>query len=339
MSSSKALLLINLGSPNSPGVKDVQRYLNQFLMDPFVLDFPFLFRSILVRGLITPFRASRSAEAYAKIWREDGSPLIVLTQQLRDALQQHCPIPVSVAMRYGQPSIPEILEQIQQTHPHLEELIVLPLYPHYTMSSYETATEEVRKIHRKKKMASRLKFISPFYNDTGFVQAWAAQIKPFLAPGFDKLLFSYHGLPERHLRKDEERLQLRAKQTSANTIAYPPYSYREQCIETSHLIARELGLMQEQYETSFQSRLTQAGNKWIQPYTVQRLQHLPAEGVRNLLVVCPSFTNDCLETLEEIAMEGRHIFLEQGGTQFTYIPCLNNNPEWLNTIKEWIATP
>lgn len=335
-SSGKALVLMNLGSPDSPGVKDVRRYLNEFLMDSRVLDFPAVFRFPLVRGIITPFRAPNSAKAYSKVWRTDGSPLIVLTQQLADAVQQQFDFPVKTAMRYGNPSPRKVFDALLQADPGLKEVILFPLYPHYTMSSYETAVAYAKTIHKKYRYPFTLKFVSPFYNHPDYIAALAKRIRPYLEQPYDKILFSYHGLPERHMRKDDETISRYTSSGKDIGFTMPAINYQKQCLETTRLVTEALQIPADKYETTFQSRLKQAGNEWIKPYTAPRLEALPGEGVQRLLVVCPAFINDCLETLEEIAMEGKHAFESAGGTALTYIPCLNDFGPWVDTVVKWI---
>ncbi len=334
----QALLLMNLGSPDSTDVKDVRRYLNEFLMDSRVLDFPVIFRFPLVRWIISPFRAPKSAEAYSRVWRTEGSPLIFLTKQLRDAVQQKVNYPVAVAMRYGNPSPKAAFDQLLRQQPGLRQLTVLPLYPHYTMSSYETAVAYAQKIHKKYKYPFKLKFISPFYHRWEYIMALAESIKPYLTGDYDKILFSYHGLPERHMRKDDATIQRMAPESHevGAPFALPFINYQKQCFETTKMVVSVLNIPEGKFETSFQSRLVQAGSEWIKPYTAVRLEALPQEGVKKLLVVCPAFINDCLETLEEIEMEGKHSFIESGGESLTYIPCLNSSPQWVDTIVKWI---
>lgn len=338
-SSGKALVLMNLGSPDSPEVKDVRRYLNEFLMDSRVLDFPAIFRFPLVRGIITPFRSPNSAKAYQKVWRKDGSPLIVLTQKLADSVQKQVDFPVRIAMRYGNPSPRSVFDQLLKAEPSLKEVIAFPLYPHYTMSSYETAVASAKAIHKKYKYPFSLKFISPFYNHPEYIAALAASIAPYLQQEYDKILFSYHGLPERHMRKDDATLQKYAASGRQHELGFtlPAINYQKQCHETTRMVVEALNIPKEKQETTFQSRLKQAGNEWIKPYTAPRLEELPGEGVKKLLVVCPAFINDCLETLEEIAMEGKHAFESSGGDQLTYIPCLNDSATWVNTVAKWVT--
>ena len=328
----KALLLMNLGSPDAPEEKAVRRYLNEFLMDSRVLDFPAFFRFILVRAIITPFRASKSAEAYRKVWTTEGSPLVVLTHKLAQAVQRKVSYRVKVAMRYGNPSPRAAFNQLIKEQPGIKEVIVFPLYPHFTMSSYETAVEYAKQVHKKYKYPFTLKFISPFYNRPEYVNALANKIKPFLNEPYDKILFSYHGLPERHMVKDDLKIK-----TSKGDEGYkmPSINYQKQCIETTQAVVAFLNIPEGKYETAFQSRLKQAGPEWIKPYTQRRLDELPGEGVQKLLVVCPAFINDCLETLEEIQMEGRKDFIEHGGKELVYIPCLNDDEQWVDTVVKW----
>lgn len=327
----KGLLLTNLGSPDSTEVKDVQRYLNEFLMDSRVIDFPAFFRFLLMRCLIVPRRAPKSAEAYSKIWTKEGSPLIVLAGKLKDVVAQKLKAPVALSMRYQHPKPQHAFQQLLQQNPDLEELLVLPLYPHYTMSSYDTAVEHIKKAHKQGGYKFRLKFFSPFFDHPGYIDALANSIKPYLADDFDTLLFSYHGLPERHMVKDRARIS----KGPINDYTLPDIDYQQQCITTTRLVKERLGLPDEKVQSSFQSRLTSAGTEWIKPYTIVRLEELPKEGTQKLLVVCPAFINDCLETLEEIAMSGRQSFIDAGGTSLTYIPCLNDNEQLVNLITNW----
>ncbi len=331
--SKKALILMNLGSPKSTNVEDVRAYLGEFLMDKYVIDFPFLFRYFLVNGIIKMFRAPKSAEAYRKVWLPEGSPLIVLTNQLRDAVQSKVSIPVFSMMRYGAPTPQEVLSKIQIQYPNIEEVIVLPLYPHWTMSSYETAVDYTKSIYEENSFLFNLRFIDPFYNNSDYIKALSKSIQPYLTQQFDLLMFSYHGIPERHIRKDIARRDSKNKMLE---FKYPSQNYQEQCIETSRLVAETLGLSTSQYITTFQSRLSAAGKKWLQPATASTLEILPAQGKKNILIVCPAFINDCLETLEEISMEGKASFMENGGTSFQYIPCLNAQEDFVNCIINWI---
>ena len=332
----RGIILMNLGSPDSAEVKDVKHYLNEFLMDERVIDYPYLFRLLLVKGIIVPFRAPKSAKAYESIWTTEGSPLIVLTKQLQKSLQNQIDEPVEIAMRYGSPSPDEAYYSLLKKNPGLEEVILMPLYPHYAMSSYETAVEYMKKVHRKNKYSFSLTTIRPYYNQADYIHALSESIKPYLYQNFDKLLFSYHGVPERHIVKGDITGNHCLKRSDCCEIDSPAhqYCYRHQCFQTTTRVTEELQIPKEKFEQSFQSRIGR--DKWLTPYTAKRLSELPTEGIKRLLVVCPAFVSDCLETLEEIAEQGKEIFLQAGGESFTVIPCLNTHPVWVGAIAKWI---
>lgn len=327
---------MNLGSPDSTEVKDVRRYLKEFLMDKRVIDYPYLFRLLLVKGIIVPFRAPKSAEAYKSIWMKEGSPLIVFTEQLKEKLQQQMTEPIEIAMRYGNPTPRHAYESLLKKDPGLEEVVLMPLYPQYAMSSYETAVEYMKEVHKKNKYAFKLTIIEPYYNNGDYINALSESIRPYLQNAYDKLLFSYHGVPERHIIKGDITGNHCLKTPDCCSVDSPAHKfcYRHQCFKTTELVTAQLKIPKERFEQSFQSRLGR--DKWLTPYTAQRLSELPGEGIKNLLVVCPAFVSDCLETLEEIAEQGRETFLHAGGKNFTMIPCLNVHPLWVKTIVKWI---
>jgi ferrochelatase len=330
--SNTALLLVNLGSPSSTKVKDVRRYLSEFLMDEKVIDIPYLLRYFLVRGIISPLRAFKSAAAYQSIWSSEGSPLIVISKRLQQELQNILDIPVELAMRYGDPTPKECFDRLKTSYPLLKDVVVMPLYPHYAMSSYETAAEYIKEIHTKYNYGFTLKFVPPFYNHPAYVQTLADSIQPFLEQPFDKILFSYHGIPERHIRKSDitgSHCLSTGNCCNEHSPAHE-FCYRHQCFETTRLVTERLKLPQDKVALSFQSRLGR--DPWLRPYTAERLAALPAEGIKKILVVCPAFVSDCLETLEEIAVEGKEIFIHAGGEAFTMIPCLNAEAAWIETV-------
>jgi ferrochelatase len=333
----RGIILMNLGSPDSTEVKDVRKYLNEFLMDKRVIDSPWLFRLLLVKGIIVPFRAPKSAEAYKRVWTDEGSPLIVLTEQLKNALQKETEDAVVVAMRYGTPSPKEAFDELSERNPSIEEVVLLPLYPHYAMSSYETAVVYAEEIYRKEKYAFRLKTVPPYYNDIAYITALAENIAPFLEQPYDHILFSFHGVPERHIYKGDVTGQHCLKTIDCCTKSSPAHEqcYRAQCFATTRLVTEKLRIPSGKYSVSFQSRLGRA--EWLKPYTAMRLAQMPAEGIKNVLIVCPAFISDCLETLEEIAQEGRHTFMSAGGSSFAVIPCLNVHPLWIEAIKKLIS--
>lgn len=330
----RGIVLMNLGSPNSTQVKDVRVYLDEFLMDKRVIDMPYLLRALLVKGIIVPFRAPKSAAAYRSIWTEDGSPLIVVTKQLRDALQQQVEAPVEIAMRYGNPSPAQAFDSLVNQVKDLEEVILVPLYPHYAMSSYETAVAYAEEIHRKKKYPFRLSIVQPYYDEGVYLDALAESIRPYLQQKYDHILFSYHGVPERHIFKGDITGQHCLKVADCCEVPSPAHArcYRHQCLATTKLVAARLQFPPGKFSFSFQSRLGR--DEWLKPYTAQRFEEMPKEGIKDLLVACPAFVSDCLETLEEIAEEGKEIFLHAGGNSFTMIPCLNTHPLWVKAIKE-----
>lgn len=328
---------MNLGSPDSTEIKDVKKYLDQFLMDGRVIDYPYLFRALLVKKIIIPSRAANSAEAYKTIWTKEGSPLVVLTNQLRQSLQQLISEPVEIAMRYGNPSPKVAFDNLLKANPSIEEVIAIPLYPHYAMSSFETAVEFARETFEENNYPFKLSFIDPFYKEELYIKALAESIRPYLDQPYDKLLFSYHGIPARHLRKTDPTGKHCMKVAGCCEIPSVAHDtcYRHQVRTTTRLVTQELGIPENKFELSFQSRL---GKGWLEPFTDIRLEEMPSEGIKNLLVVCPSFVSDCLETLEEIAVRGKESFIKAGGENYTMIPCMNVQPLWVNALKNYINT-
>jgi len=335
MAIKRGIVLMNLGSPDSTEVKDVRRYLNEFLMDEKVIDVPYLVRMLLVKGIIVPFRAPKSDEAYKTIWTKEGSPLVVLTKQLQLQLAQLVDEPIEIAMRYGNPSPAMAFEKLLERQPDLQEVIAIPLYPHYAMASYETAVDYAKEIHTKNKYPFKLDFIKPFFDEVDYITAMAENIRPFLKDDYDHILFSYHGIPQRHLRKTDPTGCHCTKVENCCDVKSSAHAtcYRHQCFSTTNLITNALQIPAEKFSISFQSRL---GKGWLQPFTDKRLEEMPKEGIKKLLILCPAFVSDCLETLEEIEERGKETFLEAGGTSYTMIPCLNTNPLWLNVLAKWI---
>lgn len=333
----KGIIIVNLGSPESTKVSDVRKYLNQFLMDGRVIDKPWLLRTLLVRGIIVPFRASGSAKAYKEIWTDEGSPLILQTEELKNALQDISEYPVEMSMRYGNPTPEAAFNTLLKKVPDLEEVIVFPLYPHYAMSSYETAVEFMKEYHKKKRYSFKLKFVDAYFKEPAYINALSESMRPYLSRHFDHLLFSYHGVPERHIHKSDITgcHCLKVENCCEIDSAAHQFCYRHQVTMTTKLVMEKLQVDAGKYSISFQSRL---GGGWLTPYTDIRLKELPAKGIKNLLIVCPAFVSDCLETLEEIEMQGRQIFLEAGGESYTMIPCLNAHPLWVKAIASMVNT-
>ena len=336
MGNKKAALLVNLGSPDSTGVKDVKKYLDEFLMDERVIDVAYWKRVLLVRGIILNFRPKKSAAAYKSIWWEEGSPLIVISQRLRDQVQKHTDMPVYLGMRYGNPSIASVLKKMKSENPDLEEILLIPLYPHYAMSSYETVEVKVSSELARLDTAIKLKVMPVFYNHKAYLKLVANSIAEHNPGEYDQVLFSYHGIPERHVQKTDSSKSHCLKVSDCCNVAHEcqQFCYRHQTARMTKLITDELGLEASKVATSYQSRL--GNDPWLQPFTDRRLEELPSEGVKNLLILCPAFVSDCLETLEEIAMEGKELFQKAGGDKFTMIPCLNDNDEWAQLLAKWI---
>lgn len=330
------IIIVNLGSPESHQTKDVRTYLNEFLMDERVMDMPVVSRHLLVKGLIVPFRAAKSAKAYRTVWTDEGSPLIVITRNFAELVEKRLQVPVSIAMRYGNPHPSQALKELEAKTTGLESILIAPMYPHYAMSSYETAVEHISNFIREKRRDIKLHFLKPFYNEPAYISSIATTARPFLsAQSFDGYLFSYHGLPIRHLKKSDTTHSHCYSSDSCCEIKSVAWQtcYKHQVKTTTKLVAEELGLDPKKVIVSFQSRL--GSDKWIQPFTDKLFEELPAQGVRKLMVFCLSFVADCLETLEEIEERGKESFLKSGGGVFVRVPCLNTSQEWLDTFVSY----
>jgi len=331
---SRGILLVNLGTPRSCGVADVRRYLNEFLMDPHVLDIPWPLRRLIVSGFILPFRPKRSAEAYAKIWDAagpgTGSPLLHYSQLLRERAASALDMPCALAMRYGSPSIDTALDELRRQG--VTDLLLVPLYPQFADSTCTTTDVRVRE---RAGPDMRVTTLPPFHARQEYLQAMATLLRDRLPPTWDHLLFSYHGLPERHITRADPTGSHCLKSPDCCTTPSPAHAtcYRHQCYRTSESLAEMLALGSDRWSVSFQSRLGRL--PWLTPYTDHVLAALPAQGVRDLVVVCPAFVADNLETLEEIGMAGRETFLDAGGQTFSLIPCLNDQPAWIDALVGW----
>lgn len=331
----KGVLLVNLGSPESPEPKDVKPYLDEFLMDKYVIDVPFLLRALLVRGIILRKRPERSSEAYKKIWWDEGSPLIVISKRAHKKVQEKVEIPVALAMRYGNPSILSGLQELADQG--VTEVMLFPLYPQHAMASTTTILVLAEELRQKHFPQMKFTIVPAFYNKKDYIQNLADSIQKHLE-GFeyDHLLFSYHGIPERHIRKtDVTKSHCKIDGSCCNTPSPAhEFCYRHQCFETTRQVVELLNIPKEKYSQTFQSRLS--GDKWLEPYTDVEINKMPEQGIKNLAVVTPAFVADCLETLEEIAMEANHQFKEHGGENFFAIPCLNDDDNWIDTMSNWI---
>lgn len=331
----KGILLVNLGSPDSPEPKDVKKYLGEFLMDERVIDVPLWARTLLVKGIILNTRPKASAKAYKKIWWKEGSPLIVLSESLKSKVADKIDFPVALAMRYGSMTIEQGIEELVAKG--VEHIFMIPLYPQYAMATTETILVLAEEIRALKYPNIKLESLPAFYNQSIYIDALSESISNSLVgKNYEHLLFSYHGVPERHIRKsDVTKSHCKIDGSCCVTASKAhQFCYRHQCLEVTRLVAEKLGLKPGTYSTSFQSRL--GFDPWLQPYTDRTIERLGKEGVKNMAIVTPAFVSDCLETLEEIAMEGEEIFHEVGGDNFTTIPCLNTNDKWVNVLVQWI---
>ena len=328
---SRGILLVNLGSPDSTSTGDVRRYLNEFLMDGRVIDVAWPLRRLIV-GMILINRPKESAHAYQKIWTPEGSPLVATSRNVQKKLQQRVTLPVELAMRYQKPSIEGAIGRLAECG--VDELLLVPLFPHYAMSSYETAVVRVKETAAR--LAPQMKIIvqPPYFDAPDYISALVASAKDHLEPGYDHLLFSFHGIPERHLKKsDPTGCHCLAKPDCCEN-ASPAHAtcYRAQCFKTTAAFVKLAGVPADTFSISFQSRLGK--DPWLKPYTDFELAELPKRGVKKLLVICPAFVSDCLETLEEIGIRGRETFLQAGGKEFAQIPCLNEHPRWIDALEK-----
>lgn len=332
--SKRAVLLANLGSPDAPETQPVRRYLNQFLMDPYVIQLPWLLRRLIVSLFVLPTRPKASAEAYRSVWMEDGSPLIVLSERLKRAVQSKLDMPLEMAMRYGKPSIEQQLLKLCSDK-SISEVIFVPLYPHFADSTVTTAVEDARQAIEKHQLDIQLRVLQPFYDNPDYIEALVKSAQPFLDQDYDHLVFSYHGLPESHITKLDKSGNHCLKQENCCQTAHEAHKtcYRHQVMRTTQCFAIQAGLAQNRYSVAFQSRLGRA--KWLGPNTEDRLVELAQQGAKKVLVICPAFVTDCLETLEEIAIRGEEVFIEAGGESLTLVPCMNDHPAWVDLLADW----
>ena len=331
----KGILLVNLGSPDSPTAKDVKPYLDEFLMDERVIDVPNILRNILVRGIILQTRPKKSAKAYAKIWWDEGSPLIVLSERFANKVQQHTDMPVALGMRYGSMSIKNALQELKDKG--VDEVLLVPLYPHYAMSSYETVVVKTMEVKEESFPEMKITTLPAFYKNPEYIKVLSESIAEGLKDfDYDHILFSYHGIPERHIRKSDPtkfHCKIDGSCCNTNSVAHNT-CYRHQCFETTKKVIEHLNLPQDKVSNSFQSRLP--NDPWLKPYTDFEFERFPKEGKKNLVVVTAAFVADCLETLEEIAMEGKEQFEKGGGESYKHIPCLNDGDAWVRVMAKWV---
>jgi ferrochelatase len=337
MGERQGLLLVNLGTPDAPETGAVRRYLREFLSDPRVLDIPAPARWALLELAILPTRPRRSAAAYRKVWTQEGSPLLVhgrrLAARLSDALGPKWV--VELAMRYGNPSLELALEKLASAG--TRSITLLPLYPQYASSSTGSTMERVYALAGKAWNVPALRVVPPFFDQEAFLDAWVEVARPALAESrADHVLFSFHGLPERHIRKSDTSGRHCLQSPDCCDVAVPEnrWCYRAQCVSTARSLTTRLGIPREQTAVAFQSRLGRT--PWLKPYTDLLLPELAAKGVRRLAVLCPAFVADCLETLEEIGIRARADFLRAGGESLTLVPSLNAHPAWVRALVQLV---
>ncbi len=326
------ILLVNLGTPDSTAVADVRTYLREFLNDPRVLDINPVVRWFLLNLIILRTRPAASAEAYKKVWTQRGSPLLCHSEDLLEKVHEHFPdVTFALGMRYGNPSMASAMDKLHAAQ--VDRVIIVPLYPQYASSSTGTALEMAYKLASERWNVPNIQVLPPFYREPAFLDAWGAIFKRYTAEFKpDYVLFSYHGLPVRHVVKSDptgkhcqKRNDCCDKICHANT-----HCYRAQCYETTRLLIDRFGLTPDNHSVSFQSRLGK--DPWITPYTDVVLEELAHKGIKRLAVICPAFVADCLETLEEIAMEGKEEFVAAGGEDLLLVPSLNSEPEWVDAL-------
>ncbi|MEC7830305.1 MAG: ferrochelatase [Pseudomonadota bacterium] len=309
----KGILLVNLGSPDDLNLSSIKRYLKEFLSDDFVVDLPKIVQQILVNCIVIPFRSKRTKKAYEAIWTAEGSPLLINTKNIAQKLYEKINSPVEIAMRYQNPSIESALMQLKERG--CREVVVVPLYPHYAEATSLSTKIETERVAKNLGLEISLSFSNEFYKENGYIKALSSKIERHLPIDYDYLLFSYHGIPKRQNLKTDP-------------------TYEEQVLQTSKLCAQKLNIQVEKWGVSFQSRI---GPGWLQPFTDKVLEDLPKKEIKKIAVVCPSFVADNLETLEEINLEAKETFLTSGGVEFTYIPCLNDDNDWINFLTDYIS--
>jgi protoporphyrin/coproporphyrin ferrochelatase len=333
MKTKTAVLLINLGTPDSPSVSDVRSYLSQFLNDPRVIDIPWLARKLLVNGIIVPFRAPKSAKVYKKLWTEHGSPLLYHSENVKSLLQKELPgtHDVYLAMRYKNPSIPDVLEQIRKQN--YDNIILLPMFPQYASASTGSAIEEAMRVISKWWVIPEVRAISQYYDHPQYIKAFVERGRQYNLAEYDHVLFSYHGLPERQVDKVYDSDLCANHNCETEVDEENKFCYKATCYATTRLLAEQLNIPKEKYTVCFQSRLDK---KWLEPFSDKVVEDCAKKGMKNILVFSPAFTADCLETTIEIGEEYQEIFEEHGGEKVQLVESLNGHPLWVQCLKELV---
>jgi ferrochelatase len=335
MSSSTGVLLVNLGTPDSPNPRDVYRYLIEFLTDPRVIDSPWIIRQFLVRGVIVPFRYRRSALSYQQIWTKEGSPLMVHTRQAKNLLQTLLgpSFHVEMAMRYQNPSIQQGIDTLMQKR--IDHLVVIPLFPQYASATTGSVQQKVMEVLKHKMIIPKVTMIDEYATHPDLIQAFCKVGRQYHPESYDHILFSFHSLPQRHVKKADRYNRCLQDSNCCQTRCKENQScYTAQCHATAYAIAKELNLSQKNTSICFQSRL--GNDPWLQPYTSHTIQKLAKEGKKRVLVFCPSFVCDCLETIFEIGVEYAAEFKHAGGETLDLVKGLNSEPAWIETLKSLV---
>jgi protoporphyrin/coproporphyrin ferrochelatase len=330
------VMLVNLGTPDSAATPDVRKYLREFLIDGRVIDIPYIFRWLLVNGIIAPFRAPKSAKIYKELWTDQGSPLKIYGISNESELQKKLgeDYIVKIAMRYQSPSMQSVMDQFYTAG--IERLIVVPLFPQYASATTGSVYEEVFRIATKWQIIPEISIVNYFYQKEKFIKAFAENARKYLnAEQFDHIIFSYHGVPERQIRKgDAVGGVCKFGDCCASIRPDNQHCYRAQCFETTRLLVKELGLEEGSYTTCFQSRLGR--DPWIQPYSEDTIKALPAKGLKRVLAFSPAFVSDCLETTIEVGEEYKEVFEENGGEHWQLVDSLNDSPLWIELLEELV---
>jgi ferrochelatase len=335
MKTKTGVLLVNLGTPDSPSVSDVRSYLSQFLNDPRVIDIPWLWRKILVNLIIVPFRAPKSAKVYQKLWTDKGSPLLYYSQRVKELLQTELgeSFDVFLAMRYKNPSIPDVLEQMRRNN--YARIIVVPMFPQYSSAATGSALDEVMRVIRQWWVIPEIRMVSQYYAHPLFLQGFVERAKKYDLREYDHILFSYHGLPERQVDKVYDKGLCADHDCEHEITEENKFCYKATCYATTRLLAERLGISAERYTVCFQSRLDK---KWLTPFSDEVVAECAKKGMKKLLVFSPAFTADCLETIIEIGDEYQEIFTHHGGEKVQLVESLNDHPLWIQCLKDIIVS-
>lgn len=328
------VLLVNLGTPNSPNVGDVRPYLSEFLNDARVIDIPWLLRKMLVNLIIVPFRSFSSSKIYKEVWDERGSPLLYHSEDVRDLLQEKMPenVDVHLAMRYQNPSMDKVLEKMRLKN--YDKIIILPLYPHYASSTTGSTLEKAMKIMSKWYVIPEVTMLNQYYENEGFINTILAQAQQFDLNAYDHIIFSYHGLPVRQVDKVyDDGLPCSDHSCETEINDANKFCYKATCFATTRILAEKLGLSEDQYTVGFQSRLDK---NWLEPFSDKLVIEQAKKGAKKLLFFSPAFTADCLETTVEIGDEYLELFEEHGGEKLDLVPSLNSHPLWIDTLEKLV---